>query len=183
MDMSRTARIVALVDRELTDTSGAEAALSFLNEAYRSRLQREGRSVQHPISVGRILADDRQPARVVIAGLLHDVLEDTDATAEELEDRFGADVARLVGALTQDPGIGGYKKRKAALRHQIIEAGPEAAAVSLADKVAKLQSSRSRPATRKLVHYRETLVAIEERYGSSRLGVQLREQLDRWPAG
>lgn len=170
------------MDRELTDISGADEALSFLTEAYRTRLKRAGRGVEHPIAVGRLLVEDEQPARVVVAGLLHDVLEDTDATAAELETGFGADVERLVGALTQDSTIGGYKKRKAALRRQIVEAGPEAAAVSLADKVAKLQSSRSRPSTRKLVHYRETLDAIEARYGSSRLSVQLREQLDRWPA-
>jgi (p)ppGpp synthase/HD superfamily hydrolase len=181
LDMSVTARIFVIVDRELTDISGADEALSFLNEAYRTRVTRAGRDVEHPIAVGRLLFEDGQPTRVVVVGLLHDVLEDTDATAVELEDRFGADVTRLVCALTQDSSIGGYKKRKAALRRQIVEAGPEAATASLADKLAKLRSGQSRPATRKLVHYRETLDAIEARYGSSRLSVQLREQLEHWP--
>jgi (p)ppGpp synthase/HD superfamily hydrolase len=169
--------------RELSDIPGADEALTFLNEAYRARLKREGRGAEHPIAVAQLLADDGQPPRVVVAGILHDVLEDTDATAAELEDAFGADVARLVAALTQDSAIGGYKTRKAALRRQIVEAGPEAAVVSLADKIAKLEGTQPRPASRKLVHYRETLDAIEGRYGSSRLSVQLREQLDHWPAG
>ena len=165
--------------RELTDIAGTDEALAFLNEAYRTRLKRKGRRAEHPIAVGRLLADDGQPPPVVIAGILHDVLEDTGATPAELEDGFGTDVARLVGALTQDSSIGGYKERKAALRRQIVDAGPEAATVSLADKVAKFENTQSRPARRKLVHYRETLDAIEGRYGSSRLSVQLREQLDR----
>jgi (p)ppGpp synthase/HD superfamily hydrolase len=170
------------VQRELAEIPEADAALAFLGEAYRARLKRTGRSVEHPIAVGRVLADDGQPPRLVVAGILHDVLEDTDATATELEDAFGAETARLVVALTQDPSIQGYRKRKAALRRQIVAAGPEAAAVSLADKVAKLQTERSRPANRKLAHYRETLDAIERRYGSSRLSALLREQLDRYPA-
>jgi len=143
--------------RELAEIPEAGAALAFLGEAYRTRLKRAGRSVDHPIAVGRVLANDGQPPRLVVAGILHDVLEDTDATATELEDAFGAETARLVVALTQDPSIEKYQKRKAALRTQIVAAGPEAAAVSLADKVAKLQSEHSRPANRKLAHYRETL--------------------------
>ena len=163
---------------ELTDISGTDEALTFLNEAYRTRLKRKGRGAEHPIAVGRLLANDGQPPRVVVAGILHDVLEDTDATPAELEDRFGGDVARLVGALTQDSSVGGYRERKATLRRQILDAGPETATVSLADKVAKLQHAQSRPAPRKLAHYRATLDAIEGRYGSSRLSVQLRRQLD-----
>lgn len=138
--------------------------------------------MEHPIAVAQLLADDGQPPRVVVAGILHDVLEDTGATRAELEDPFGVDVAHLVGALTQDAAIRKYRERKAALRRQVVDAGPEAAAVSLADKAAKLESGQSRPASRKLVHYRKTLEAIEQHYGASRLSALLREQLDRWPA-
>ncbi|HUA70360.1 MAG TPA: hypothetical protein VMA96_04750 [Solirubrobacteraceae bacterium] len=74
-----------------------------------------------------------------------------------------------------------YRERKAALRRQIVDAGVDAAAVSLADKAAKLRSLESRPAKRKLNHYRETLRGIEQRYGPSRLSVILREELDRRP--
>jgi (p)ppGpp synthase/HD superfamily hydrolase len=169
--------------RELSDIPGADEALTFLNEAYRTRLKREGRGVEHPTAVAQLLADDGQPPRVVVAGILHDVLEDSDATQAELEDPFGPDVARLVGALTEDASIRKYRERKAALRRQVVEAGPEAAAVSLADKAAKLESGQSRPANRKLVHYRETLEGIERRYGASRLTALLCEQLDRWSAG
>jgi len=74
----------------------------------------------------------------------------------------------------------GYRKRKAALRQQVIAAGRDAATVSLADKVAKLQCLESCPAERKLDHYRQTLHAIEQRYGHSGLSELLRGQLARW---
>jgi (p)ppGpp synthase/HD superfamily hydrolase len=169
------------VARRVSDVPGADEALVFLGGAYRMRLRRPGRTVEHPVAVAGLLADDAQPPRVVVAGILHDVLEDTDATGDELQALFGTDIAQLVGALTHDPSIRKYQARKAALRQQIVDAGPDAAAVSLADKAAKLRSVASRPARRKLRHYREALRGIEQRYGPSRLSAMLREELDRWP--
>jgi (p)ppGpp synthase/HD superfamily hydrolase len=74
-----------------------------------------------------------------------------------------------------------YGERKAALRRQILDADPEAAIVSLADKTAKLQSAEHCPKDRRIAHYRATLDGIEARYGRSRLSERLREQLERWP--
>jgi guanosine-3',5'-bis(diphosphate) 3'-pyrophosphohydrolase len=119
----------------------------------------------------------------VVTGLLHDILEDTEVSADELREQFGSDIALAVEALTQDPSIRGYRRRKAALREQILAAGPEVAAVSLADKLAKLRKRTKRPPDRKLAHYAATLEGVERRYGRSCLSEQLREQLERWPAG
>jgi (p)ppGpp synthase/HD superfamily hydrolase len=74
------------VDRDAIDGNTAvmgagsanDAAQAFLVEAYRTRRRRPGRTAEHPIAVSQLLADDGQPAIVVVAGLLHDVLEDTD---------------------------------------------------------------------------------------------------------
>ena len=118
----------------------------------------------------------------MIAGLLHDLLEDTDTTASELEAAFGPHIAELVRALTQDSSFGNIE-RTAALRQHIVDAGPETAVVSLADKAAKLRNAGARPEQHTLDHYRPTLVAIERRYRSSSLSASLREQLDRWREG
>lgn len=171
------------MERGLSGIPGVDEALAFLADTYRSRLRRAGRSVEHPRAVAGLLADDAQAPRVVVAGILHDVLEDTNATGDELQARFGSDIARLVVAVTQDSSIRKYRERKAALRRQIVDAGPDASAVSLADKVAKLHTIESRPRKRKLHHYRETLRSIEQRYGPSRLSAMLREELERWPDG
>ena len=166
----------------ITPESAHDRVRVFLADAYRMRPRRAGKTVKHPIAVGELLTDDGQPPTVVVAGLLH-VLEDTDITPAELHTRFGADIARLVEALTQDTAIVKYGERKAALRRQILDADPEAAIVSLADKAAKLQSVQHRPKDRRMAHYRATLDGIEARYGRSRLSERLREQLERWPEG
>jgi len=87
----------------------------------------------------------------------------------------------LVAALTEDGAIGAYADRKAALRVQILDAGADAATISLADKPAKVQGLAAKPRKRKLDHYRQTLRQAELRFGPSRLSVLLHEQLDRWP--
>jgi GTP pyrophosphokinase len=169
------------VHEDLADIPGIDRALAFLREAYQTRLTRKGRTIEHPIAVARLLAEDGWPPSLVLTGLLHDVLEDTQVTRSEVEAGFGTGIARSMSALTQDPSIRKYRKRKAALRERILDAGPDIATVSLADKLAKLRSLDSRPAERALDHYRETLTGIERRYGRSRLSDLLREQLDRWP--
>ena len=165
----------------ITPESANDLACVFLADAYRMRLRRAGKTVEHPIAVGELLTDDRQPATVVVAGLLHDVLEDTDVTPAELHTRFGPDIARLVEALTQDTAIVNYGERKAALRRQILDADPEAAIVCSPTRPRKLQSAEHRPKDRRMAHYQATLDGIEARYGRSRLSERLRAQLKRWP--
>ena len=131
----------------ITPESAHDLARVFLADAYRMRLRRAGKTVEHPIAVGELLTDDRHSPTVVVAGLLHDVLEDTDVTPAELRTRFGPDIARLVEALTQDTAIVNYGERKAALRRQILDADPEAAIVSLAEgcEVAERGAPTERP--------------------------------------
>jgi guanosine-3',5'-bis(diphosphate) 3'-pyrophosphohydrolase len=164
----------------LTDDR-VEAAHAFAQEVYASRLRRSGRTIEHPAAVAQLLAADGQPPSVVVAGLLHDVLEDTDVDVDELSDRFGPHVAHVVAALTQDESLESYKARKRDLRHRTVDAGSEAATIALADKLAKVQCKTQRPKRRKLKHYRETLHAVEARYGPTELSSRLREQLSRWP--
>jgi len=124
----------------------------------------------HPAEVARLLDGVGAPDRLVAAGLLHDVVERTDATAAELLRRFGPEVARLVAALTEDPTIASYRRRKATLREQATGAGEEAAILFAADKLSKvrqyraadqLAGSRRRPRPRRLHHYRLSLAALE----------------------
>jgi hypothetical protein len=89
-------------------------------------------------------------------------------------------VARLVEALTQDPAIADYDRRKAALREQVLAAGRDAATIALADKAAKLAKEPARPQQSRLDHYRATLEGIERRFGPSPLSERLRAELERF---
>ena len=55
----------------------------------------------HPVAVAGLLADLRMDEHTVIAGLLHDTVEDTDATLEEIADLFGPEVRKLVNGVTK----------------------------------------------------------------------------------
>ncbi|MEA2376164.1 MAG: hypothetical protein QOD13_71 [Thermoleophilaceae bacterium] len=100
--------------------------------------------VTHPLEVACLLHEAGYSDEVVAAGVLHDVLEDTDVELDELERRFGPEVAGLVAAVSDDPSIEDDARRKAALREQVARAGECAAAVFAADKVSKARELRIR---------------------------------------
>ena len=77
-------------------------AYVFAANRHQGQIRRSGEPYfTHPLTVAWILADMELDEEAVAAGLLHDLLEDTDTTAEEIEDEFGPEVARLVAALTK----------------------------------------------------------------------------------
>ena len=98
--------------------------------------------IEHPLEVASLLYHAGAPDHVIAAGVLHDTLEKTDATEAELAARFGARVAALVRAVTEDKRITSYAKRKAALREQAANAGQQALLVFAADKLSKVRELR-----------------------------------------
>src|SRR3954469_21071327 len=64
--------------------------------------------VLHPLEVASILANTGASDEVVAAGMLHDVLEKTDAVADDLRATVGDEVAAIVVAVSEDPSIGDY---------------------------------------------------------------------------
>jgi (p)ppGpp synthase/HD superfamily hydrolase len=143
--------------------------------------------ILHPLEVATLLYQAGAPAHVVAAGVLHDTLEKTDATADDVSARFGRRVAEIVIAVTDDERIAGYVRRKAALRAQVAGAGDDALTVFAADKVSKVRelSLGAGGATpvrrRKLQHYRDSLAMLQERLPASSLVAALRTELDALP--
>ena len=77
-------------------------AYAFSAKAHEGQIRRSGEPyLQHPLAVAGILAFLRLDVTAIVAGLLHDTLEDTLATQEELEKEFGGDVARLVEGVSK----------------------------------------------------------------------------------
>ena len=75
-----------------------EEAAEFAREAHRGMFRKgtEIPYIVHPIETAVIVASFTDDEEVIAAALLHDVVEDTDVTGEELEHRFGPRVAGLV---------------------------------------------------------------------------------------
>jgi (p)ppGpp synthase/HD superfamily hydrolase len=140
--------------------------------------------IEHPLEVGWLLYCAGAPDHVIAAGVLHDTIEKAGASAGELRDRFGPQTAVLVVALSEDPEISGYARRKAALRDQVAAAGPEALMVFAADKISKVRElglgrSPGKLPQRRLTHYRRCLELLERMLSDSPLVTQLRAEFDR----
>ena len=76
---------------------------------------------------------------LIVAAWLHDTLEDTDATLEDLESRFGARVAALVDAVTDGPG--GTRKERKMRPYKLIPTVPGAVTLKIADRLANVTTS------------------------------------------
>ena len=145
--------------------------------------------ILHPLEVAQLLRSHGYPDPVVAAGVLHDSLENTDATPIELERRFGGEVARLVCAVSEPSPEGSWVERKARLRASIARADDAAAVVYAADKVAKARelrltlardwSAAASPETAdRLDHYWASLAVLERRLPDDPLVSELRFELE-----
>ncbi len=82
--------------------SKVKKAVEFIEEKHAGQYRKSGEPyVVHPIEVATILAELGMDIDTVVAGLLHDVLEDTETTYEELKENFGKDVADIVEGVTK----------------------------------------------------------------------------------
>jgi (p)ppGpp synthase/HD superfamily hydrolase len=96
--------------------------------------------VSHVAGVVAILARHGWDEEVQAAGALHDTLEDCGVTQGELEKRFGARVASLVALASEEDKSLSWEERKAAYIAKFPSKGPEAQAITLADKIDNLES-------------------------------------------
>ena len=87
----------------------------------------------HGIRVGVYLYERGYSRDIVLAGVLHDLLEDTEVTEQELTDAFGDNVSRLVRASTKDRSIENGSDRTEELIRRCIENGEDALIVKAAD--------------------------------------------------
>lgn len=84
------------------DISLIEKAYRTAYEAHKDQVRKSGEPyIIHPLYVAIILADLELDKETIVAGLLHDVVEDTIMTDEEIGEEFGADVALLVDGVTK----------------------------------------------------------------------------------
>jgi (p)ppGpp synthase/HD superfamily hydrolase len=163
-------------------------ALTFASTSHEGQMRESADVpfVTHPVEVACLLHEAGYSDEVVAAGVLHDVLEDTDAQPGDLEQRFGHEVARLVAAVSDDPSIEDDAERKAALRAQVARAGESAAAVFAADKVSKARELRMRSGRARfgrkdrvrIEHYEASLQMLAELIPGHELIDRLHDELD-----
>jgi (p)ppGpp synthase/HD superfamily hydrolase len=93
--------------------------------------------INHPIAVAEIVETVPHTQEMIAAALLHDVVEDTDVTLDQIKDKFGSKVSDLVGWLTDisRPEDGNRRTRKALDREHSANAPAEAQTIKLADLI------------------------------------------------
>lgn len=97
----------------------------------------EHHQIAHVSFVGALLMRYGFPEEVVAAGILHDVVEDTNANIEDVEKHFGKKVAELVKAETVDQSIP-WQERQRLMQENAKKARPEVKAIKLADMIHQL---------------------------------------------
>lgn len=126
----------------MTQRMKLHEAIMFATERHAGQ-KRKGTDIDyicHPLEVAQILTEMRpETDDLIIAGILHDVVEDKRATQEEVLVRFGAHVANLVAAHTH-PKTGNWVEDKRRANEELEKASFEVKQLVLADKASNLRS-------------------------------------------
>ncbi len=152
-----------------TDSELVTSALRFARRVHlgQHRKQTGEQFVEHPIAVARLLAEAGYDGPIMAAAYLHDVVEKTPIELDEIEARFGPEVAAIVDSLSEDGSVPGYGDRKRALRAKVLEADLSAVLIYAADRVANMRDWVAAPE-----EDREPI--------ARRLGTSLSERLELW---
>jgi len=168
-----------------------QKAYIFAARAHKGQVRRSGEPyLSHPLEVANFLADMGLDRTALAAGLLHDVLEDTDVTAAELKAAFGKDVAALVEGVTKIGRVQGAppETRQAETIRKIILAMTDDLRVifiKLADRIHNLQTLEHLDEPKRTQIARETLdiyAPIANRLGMGRIRAELEDLSFRYVA-
>jgi (p)ppGpp synthase/HD superfamily hydrolase len=124
-------------------------AFAFAVGAHNNDMRKSGTLyISHPMDVASILLKENAPLELVMAGLLHDVVEDTDVDIETISNKYGRQVANYVNTVTEPeelrlPAIGNkaqtWKQRKEHTISEIKNAERDIKLLSCADKLANIR--------------------------------------------
>ncbi len=159
-------------------------AYIFSAKAHKDQVRASGEPyLIHPLSVAAILADMKMDAATVSTGLLHDVVEDTLAGADDIRKVFGEDVANLVDGVTKISNLGKKSKEEAQaenLRKMILAMTSDirVVLVKLADRLHNMRTLEYLKAEKRKRIAKETLevyAPIAHRLGMSKIRAELED--------
>lgn len=123
--------------------------MQFAAQKHRSQRRKDVEAspyINHPIEVATILATRGAVADLttLIAAILHDTIEDTETTPEELEERFGSEVRALVLEVTDDKRLPKAERKRLQVEHAPRRSGM-AKVIKLGDKIANVRDVTATP--------------------------------------
>src|ERR1700678_1353673 len=145
------------------DPAWLESVYALAEGAHREQRRASGESyIEHPLAVAAILADLEMDRSTIAASLLHDVVEDTSITSEEVAEQFGEEIARLVEGVTKLTRIPYQSKEDAQvenLRKMFLAMARDIRVIiiKLADRLHNMRTLESLPPAKRLSIARETI--------------------------
>jgi guanosine-3',5'-bis(diphosphate) 3'-pyrophosphohydrolase len=131
-----------------TDIALILHATAFAADKHRNQRRKDAEAspyINHPVALANLLAQAGiGDATVLAAALLHDTIEDTDATPEELIATFGAEIAAVVLELTDDKSLPKAERKRLQIEHA-ADLSSAAKLVKLADKICNLRDMSDSP--------------------------------------
>jgi hypothetical protein len=119
--------------RDPAEDEEIERAIQYLVHSFESSGDNPKPVILHSTRVGMNLYDRNYEKPIVISGFLHDILEDTDVTSDEIRSKFGKDVTDIVEATSFDENIDDYLGKHYDIYERCFELGRSAVAVKAAD--------------------------------------------------
>ena len=171
--------------RPSADIELIHKAYVFTEKVHHGQLRQSGEPyLIHPLNVAFLLADWNLDEETVVTGLLHDTVEDTVATADELRGLFGDSVAQMVDGVTKISRvvISDIADQKAeSLRKMILAMGKDlrVVLVKLADRLHNMRTIGHLPPDKQVSVARETqeiYIPIASRLGMSRVKMELEDR-------
>src|SRR5215207_4825071 len=164
VDVEVAPLIAAYRDRHRkADTGLIEQAFEVARVAHADQVRRSGEPyIAHPLGVAMILADLGLDDVTIAAALLHDAVEDTTVTDEDLQERFGPDVAAIVDGVTKLDRLQFDSKEEqqaATLRKMLVAMAKDIRVllIKLADRLHNMRTISSLPEAKQQRIARETL--------------------------
>ena len=146
------------------DIDKIKKAFEIADKAHENQKRRSGEPyIIHPVAVAQILADMCMDADSVCAALLHDVVEDTVYTSEEIKDMFGATIEHLVDGVTKlgqiSVNTSAEEQQNENVRKMFLAMSKDIRVIiiKLADRVHNMRTLRFMPEQKRLYKARETL--------------------------
>ena len=145
------------------DLTGLDEAYDFAIAAHEGQMRKSGEPfVHHPIEVALILAELHMDTATLKAALLHDTVEDSEVTIDEVRKRFGAEVAELVDGVTKLGKIEFESLSEAQsnnLRKMLIAMAKDIRVIliKLADRLHNMRTLSALPEERRIEKARETM--------------------------
>jgi len=136
-------------------------AVGFIIDAHKEQIRKSGEPyIKHPIEVAKILADLKMDSAVVVTGLLHDVVEDTEHSNKEIQEKFGTEIAEMVDSVTKISNIQKGIDRTAQTFKKFlayISKHPQIVAIKLADRLNNMYTLKYLSPDRQKAISKETL--------------------------